>query len=95
MQWYQSLKLSQLDDDVRFEAASALAEMMAAQESQQPQQQQQQQPANSGPGAAKQILATAVEMSRNNPYWHCRLLFQLAVQSNLPLLPPLPPLPGC
>ena len=27
---------------------------------------------------ARQVLRKAVEMSQGNPYWHCRLLFQLA-----------------
>lgn len=28
---------------------------------------------------AKPILRHAIEMSQRAPYWHCRLLFQLAV----------------
>ncbi len=70
--------MPQLDDDVRFETASALAEMMANQEGS-----QQQQQAGNGPVAAKQVLAAAIEMSRSNPYWNCRLLLQLTVRNQL------------
>ena len=30
---------------------------------------------------AKQVLQKAIESSQRLPYWHCRLLFQLAVSS--------------
>ncbi|XP_018334561.1 MAU2 chromatid cohesion factor homolog, partial [Agrilus planipennis] len=50
-------------DDVKFEAASVLAELY----------EQQKQPALSKP-----ILRKAIELSQHNVYWHCRLIFQLA-----------------
>ena len=56
--------MPQAHDDVRYESASTLATLLSAE------------------GHAvnvKQVLQRAVEMSRSNPYWHCRLLFQLAV----------------
>jgi MAternally affected uncoordination len=63
-QWFQSQKLPQMDQDVCFESASALASIFEAQ----------------GQGNnVKQVLQRAVELSRGSPYWHCRLLFQLAV----------------
>ena len=54
-----------MEDDVRFESSSQLAEMLESE------------------GAsenAKQILRKSVELAQNNPYWKCRLLFQLAVR---------------
>lgn len=51
-------------DDVKFEAASVLAELY----------EQQQQITLSKP-----ILRKAIELSQHNSYWHCRLIFQLAV----------------
>ncbi|KAK4885328.1 hypothetical protein RN001_001599 [Aquatica leii] len=50
-------------DDVKFEAASVLAELY----------EQQKQLALSKP-----ILRKAIELSQHNVYWHCRLIFQLA-----------------
>nr|CAH7753038.1 unnamed protein product [Callosobruchus chinensis] len=50
-------------DDVKFEAASVLAELY----------EQQEQIALSKP-----ILRKAIELSQHNVYWHCRLIFQLA-----------------
>ncbi|KAK5647588.1 hypothetical protein RI129_002480 [Pyrocoelia pectoralis] len=50
-------------DDVKFEAASVLAELY--------EQQKQLAP-------SKHILRRAVELSQHNVYWHCRLIFQLA-----------------
>ncbi|KAI4468593.1 hypothetical protein MML48_2g00000777 [Holotrichia oblita] len=50
-------------DDVKFEAASVLAELY----------EQQKQMALSKP-----ILRKAIELSQHNVYWHCRLIFQLA-----------------
>ncbi|RZC38375.1 MAU2 chromatid cohesion factor -like [Asbolus verrucosus] len=50
-------------DDVKFEAASVLAELY----------EQQQQISLSKP-----ILRKAIELSQHNVYWHCRLIFQLA-----------------
>lgn len=32
---------------------------------------------------AKQVLRKALQLSQHNVYWHCRLLFQLAVRINL------------
>ncbi|KAL7286945.1 hypothetical protein TKK_0018887 [Trichogramma kaykai] len=51
-------------DDVKFEAASILADVY---------EQQHQQPSMS-----QAILRKAVELSQHNVYWHCRLIFQLA-----------------
>ncbi|KAF5304882.1 hypothetical protein FQR65_LT00766 [Abscondita terminalis] len=53
-------------DDVKFEAASVLAELY----------EQQKQLALSKP-----ILRKAIELSQHNVYWHCRLIFQLAVRN--------------
>ncbi|XP_017785266.1 PREDICTED: MAU2 chromatid cohesion factor homolog [Nicrophorus vespilloides] len=50
-------------DDVKFEAASVLAEMY-----------EQQKQLN----LSKPILRKAIELSQHNVYWHCRLIFQLA-----------------
>ncbi|XP_065333268.1 MAU2 chromatid cohesion factor homolog isoform X2 [Cloeon dipterum] len=50
-------------DDVKFEAASVLAELHDQQK-------------NSN--AAKPILRKAIEISQNSVYWHCRLIFQLS-----------------
>ncbi|GFO22972.1 mau2 chromatid cohesion factor homolog [Plakobranchus ocellatus] len=51
-------------DDVRFESASVLAQVYT---------EKQNQPQN-----AKPILLKGIELSQQAPYWHCRLLFQLA-----------------
>lgn len=51
-------------DDVKFEAASVLAELY----------EQQKQISLSKP-----ILRKAIELSQHTVYWHCRLIFQLAV----------------
>lgn len=51
-------------DDVKFETASVLAELY----------EQQKQVVQSKP-----ILRKAIELSQHNVYWHCRLIFQLAV----------------
>lgn len=62
----QAWSLSQIInsfDDVKFEAASILAELY----------EQQRQSALSKP-----ILRKAIELSQHNVYWHCRLIFQLA-----------------
>ncbi|XP_059474797.1 MAU2 chromatid cohesion factor homolog isoform X2 [Neocloeon triangulifer] len=50
-------------DDVKFEAASVLAELHEQQKN---------------PNAAKPILRKAIEISQNSVYWHCRLIFQLS-----------------
>lgn len=60
--WMLSQSISSFDD-VKFEAASILAELL---------EQQNQ------ISAAKPILRKAIELSQHNVYWHCRLIFQLA-----------------
>ncbi|XP_046399087.1 MAU2 chromatid cohesion factor homolog [Ischnura elegans] len=50
-------------DDVKFEAASVLAELYEQQ---------------SHSNLAKAILRKAIEISQHSVYWHCRLIFQLA-----------------
>lgn len=34
--------------------------------------------------AAKPLLRKAIQISQQTPYWHCRLLFQLAVSPGVP-----------
>lgn len=51
-------------EDVKFEAASVLAELY-----------EQQNQSN----LSKPILRKAIELSQHSIYWHCRLIFQLAV----------------
>lgn len=53
-------------DDVKFDAASLIAKLY----------QEQTQSI-----MAKQILRKALQISQHNVYWHCRLLFQLAVST--------------
>ncbi|XP_060534936.1 MAU2 chromatid cohesion factor homolog isoform X2 [Cylas formicarius] len=60
--WMLSQSITSFDD-VKFEAASVLAELL----------EQQDQIAVSKP-----ILRKAIELSQHNVYWHCRLIFQLA-----------------
>ncbi|KAF9794314.1 hypothetical protein SFRURICE_019037 [Spodoptera frugiperda] len=50
-------------DDVKFEAASVLADLFEAQ---------------GQPSLSKPILRKAIELSQHSVYWHCRLIFQLA-----------------
>ncbi|XP_022837668.1 MAU2 chromatid cohesion factor homolog [Spodoptera litura] len=50
-------------DDVKFEAASVLADLFEAQ---------------GQPSHSKPILRKAIELSQHSVYWHCRLIFQLA-----------------
>lgn len=50
-------------DDIKFEAASVLADLYEKQNQTQ---------------LAKPILRKAIEISQQSVYWHCRLLFQLA-----------------
>ncbi|VDI19143.1 MAternally affected uncoordination, partial [Mytilus galloprovincialis] len=50
-------------DDVKFESASVLAQIY--------EQQTQYE-------LAKPLLQTALDMSQQSPYWHCRILFQLS-----------------
>jgi len=64
-QWRLSQNINTFDD-VKFEAASVVAELY---------EQQQQ------PNLSKPILRKAIELSQHNVYWHCRLIFQLAVNS--------------
>lgn len=63
LQWCLSQTINGFDD-VKFEAASVLAELF----------EQQGQPTHSKP-----ILRKAIELSQHSVYWHCRLIFQLAV----------------
>lgn len=63
LQWCLSQSINAFDD-VKFEAASVLAELF----------EQQGQPTHSKP-----ILRKAIELSQHSVYWHCRLIFQLAV----------------
>ena len=63
LQWSLSQGINSFDD-VKFEAASVLADLY----------EQQNQPSLSRP-----ILRKAIELSQQNVYWHCRLIFQLAV----------------
>lgn len=63
LQWCLSQTINQFDD-VKFEAASVLAELH-----------DQQQQSN----LSKPILRKAIELSQHSIYWHCRLIFQLAV----------------
>ena len=62
-QWRLSQNINTFDD-VKFEAASVVAELY-----------EQQQQSN----LSKPILRKAIELSQHNVYWHCRLIFQLAV----------------
>lgn len=66
LQWFLSQSINAFDD-VKFEAASVLAELF----------EQQGQPTHSKP-----ILRKAIELSQHSVYWHCRLIFQLAVSIN-------------
>lgn len=50
-------------DDVKFEAASVLADLYEQQ---------------SQSNLSKPVLRKAIELSQHNVYWHCRLIFQLA-----------------
>lgn len=60
--WYISQNISSFDD-VKFEAASVLADLYERKNQMQ---------------LAKPILGKAVEISQQSAFWHCRLLFQLA-----------------
>ena len=51
-------------DDIKYESASLLAEVY-----------EQQNQTN----LAKPLLRKTIEMSQQNVFWHCRLLFQLAL----------------
>lgn len=53
-------------DDVKFDTASLLAQLYTQQEQS---------------SLAKPLLRKAIELSLHNIYWHCKLLFQLAVSS--------------
>ncbi|CAL1526010.1 unnamed protein product [Lymnaea stagnalis] len=51
-------------DDVRYESASVLAQVYTEKQNM--------------PHNAKPILLKGIDLSQQSPYWHCRLLFQLA-----------------
>lgn len=51
---------------MKFEAASVVAELYEQQQL---------------PNLSKPILRKAIELSQHNVYWHCRLIFQLAVST--------------
>lgn len=67
LQWKLSQMINNAFDDVKFEAASVLAELY-----------EQQKHSN----LSKPILRKAIELSQHSVYWHCRLIFQLAVSTN-------------
>ncbi|GBN03114.1 MAU2 chromatid cohesion factor [Araneus ventricosus] len=60
--WYLSQNLAGFDD-VKFEAASVLADLYEKKNQMH---------------MAKSMVGKAVEISQQSPFWHCRLLFQLA-----------------
>lgn len=60
--WLLSQSINSFDD-VKFEAASVLAELYEQQDQ---------------ISLSKPILRKAIELSQHNVYWHCRLIFQLA-----------------
>ncbi|XP_035027250.2 MAU2 chromatid cohesion factor homolog isoform X2 [Hippoglossus stenolepis] len=60
--WLISQQISQFED-VKFEAASILSEFYCQQNL---------------VDSAKPVLRKAIQISQQTPYWHCRLLFQLA-----------------
>ncbi|KAK7073246.1 mau2 chromatid cohesion factor [Halocaridina rubra] len=61
--WNLSMNIAGFDD-VRFEAACELAKLYEQ---------------SGGSSHAKALLRRATELSRQNVYWHCRLIFQTAV----------------
>ncbi|XP_023407956.1 MAU2 chromatid cohesion factor homolog isoform X1 [Loxodonta africana] len=63
--WLISQQVPQFED-VKFEAASLLSELYCQENS---------------VDAAKPLLRKAIQISQQTPYWHCRLLFQLAVSA--------------
>ena len=77
--WYSSQNVAGVED-VRFESASLLAEMIMdeVESGHSASQNQQQQTPLSTSNDAKQVLMKALETSQAFAYWHCRLLFQLA-----------------
>uniref|UniRef100_A0A8C5B2T3 MAU2 chromatid cohesion factor homolog n=1 Tax=Gadus morhua TaxID=8049 RepID=A0A8C5B2T3_GADMO len=60
--WYIAQQVPQFED-VKFEAASILSEIFCQQNL---------------VDSAKPLLRKAIQISQQTPYWHCRLLFQLA-----------------
>ncbi|KAG8594918.1 hypothetical protein GDO81_001363 [Engystomops pustulosus] len=60
--WFISQQIPQFED-VKFEAASLLSELYCRENS---------------VDSAKPLLRKAIQISQQTPYWHCRLLFQLA-----------------
>lgn len=63
LQWSISQSINAFDE-VKFETASVLADLYDQQ---------------SLSHLAKPILRKAIELSQHSIYWHCRLIFQLAV----------------
>ncbi|XP_066986043.1 MAU2 chromatid cohesion factor homolog isoform X2 [Macrobrachium rosenbergii] len=61
--WNLSMNIAGFDD-VRFEAASELAKLYEQ---------------TGGSNNAKVVLMRATELSRQNIFWHCRLIFQTAI----------------
>ncbi|XP_075536944.1 mau2 sister chromatid cohesion factor isoform X2 [Dermacentor variabilis] len=59
--WYLSQNIAGMDD-VKFQAASALADLYER---------------RNQTALAKQILNTAIECSRHSTLWHCRLIFRI------------------
>ncbi|XP_027489037.1 MAU2 chromatid cohesion factor homolog [Corapipo altera] len=66
--WLISQQIPQFED-VKFEAASLLSELYCQENS---------------VDTAKPLLRKAIQISQQTPYWHCRLLFQLAVSDPWP-----------
>lgn len=66
-QWHSSQTINNFDE-VKFEVASTLATVY----------EQQQQSSLSKP-----LLRKAIELSNANCFWHCRLIFQLAVSHQI------------
>ncbi|XP_041698527.1 MAU2 chromatid cohesion factor homolog isoform X2 [Coregonus clupeaformis] len=64
--WFISQQIPQFED-VKFEAASLLSELYC-----------QQLLLHNLVDSAKPLLRKAIQISQQTPYWHCRLLFQLA-----------------
>uniref|UniRef100_UPI00358F59A7 MAU2 chromatid cohesion factor homolog n=1 Tax=Myxine glutinosa TaxID=7769 RepID=UPI00358F59A7 len=68
--WLQSQQIPSFED-VKFEAASLLAELYCQQETNRT-------TTLNLVDSAKPLLRKAIQISQQTPYWHCRLLFQLA-----------------
>lgn len=63
LQWFLSQTINNFDD-VKFESASVLATLYTDENQS---------------VLAKPLLRKAIELSNASVYWHCRLIFQLAV----------------